>query len=81
MLGRTQTASPARDALKGNLDTAATSDTGLTLKKKKSWFDSMRDGAHKVALQAKAAVDLFRNDPQKPEQFVNHHNSLLEVSY
>ena len=56
--------SPARDSLKGNLR-ASEADTGL--KKRKSWFGSMRDVFHKGALQAKAAVDSMRGDQVKHE--------------
>lgn len=57
--------SPARQALKGNLD--ATGGSELSLKKKKSWFWSLRDAVQKGALQAKAAVDSFRGDQYKDE--------------
>lgn len=57
--------SPARQALKGNLDAAG--DSELSLKKKRSWFGSLRDAVHKGALQAKAAVDTFRGDQHKNE--------------
>lgn len=59
------TPSPARDALKGSLK-AAESDLGL--KKRKSWFGSMRDVVHKGALQAKAAVDSMRGDDTQLKQ-------------
>ena len=69
MLDRTPVpASPASEALRSNLH-----DSALTLKKKRSWFDSVRDGAHKMALGAKAAVDLFRSDQSsKAEQCVTN---------
>lgn len=51
--------SPARDALKGNLKAA---EAELPLRKKKSWFGSMKDVFHKGALQAKAAVDSMRGE-------------------
>lgn len=57
--------SPALDALKGNLKAA---DAGLGLRKRKSWFGSMKDVVHKGALQAKAAVDSMRG-----EQMVAKH--------
>lgn len=57
--------SPARDALKSNLDAAT--DSGLSLKKKKSWFGSLRDVVHKGAMQAKWAVETLRNDPHRAE--------------
>lgn len=61
-------ASPARQALKSNLD--ADDDSPLTLSKKKSWFGSLRNVMSKGALQAKAAVDGFRADEQKTGQYV-----------
>lgn len=51
--------SPACDALKDNL---RADDGGSGLKKRKSWFGSMREVFHKGALQAKAAVDSMRGD-------------------
>lgn len=56
--------SPARDALKGNL---RADEADLGLKKRKSWFGSMRDVFHKGALQAKAAVDSMRGEQGKHE--------------
>lgn len=59
--------SPARDALRSNLSAA---DTGTEpgLKKKKSWFGSMRDVFHKGALQAKGVVDSMRGEQTKNEE-------------
>ena len=57
--------SPARQALRGKLDAAG--DADLSLKKKRSWFGSLRDAVHKGALQAKTAVDTFRGDQHKNE--------------
>ena len=59
--------SPARDALRGNLKA---SEANMGLKKRKSWFGSVRDVFHKGALQAKAAVDSFRSEqlPVKHEE-------------
>lgn len=56
--------SPAKDALRSSLR-AAESDLGL--KKRKSWFGSMKDAFHKGALQAKAAVDSMRGEQVKHE--------------
>ena len=71
LLDRTLTVSPspARDSLKGSLDVAST-DAGLSLKKKKSWFGSLRDAVQKGALQAKATVDSFRGDQHKAEAYL-----------
>lgn len=61
LLGRAEAASPL--AVPGGSSVADT-NSGLTLSKKKSWFGGLGNAVHKVALQAKAAVDLFRIDPQ-----------------
>lgn len=61
LLGRTDAASPPA-ASRGS--SVADTNSGLTLRKKKSWFGGLGNAVHKVALQAKAAVDLFRIDPQ-----------------
>lgn len=60
--------SPARDALKSNLDANTDADSTLTLTKKKSWFGSLRDVVQKGALQAKAAVDTWRTDQPKSDE-------------
>lgn len=52
--------SPAEVALQSNLDKT------LTLKKRPSWFGSIRNAGQKVALGAKALVDSFR--PGQPEK-------------
>ena len=80
LIDRTQTASPspARDALKANLTTDA--DSTLSLKKRKSWLGSIRDVFQKGALQAKAAVDSFRSDQEKPESYVFMTQSLKFIT-
>ncbi len=57
--------SPARESLRGNLSIAEGEVT--ILKKKRSWMAGLRDVVSKSALQAKAAVDIFRGDQQKAE--------------
>ncbi|KAK3696183.1 hypothetical protein LTR37_018085 [Vermiconidia calcicola] len=68
LLDRTETfsPSPARDALRGNLDGGE--ESTLTLRKKKSWMATFRDAMSKGALSAKATVDSWRDGPQEPEQ-------------
>lgn len=55
--------SPAREALQLHLD----ADAHAPLKKRKSWFGSVRDAFHKGALSAKAAVDSMRGDKEDGE--------------
>ncbi|KAK3686507.1 hypothetical protein LTR37_019754 [Vermiconidia calcicola] len=68
LLDRTETfsPSPARDALRDNLDAAE--ESTLTLRKKKSWMATFRDAMSKGALSAKATVDAWRGGIQEPEQ-------------
>ncbi|KAF2487828.1 hypothetical protein BDY17DRAFT_19186 [Neohortaea acidophila] len=65
LLGRADIASPPAAA--SGLSVADT-NSGLTLSKKKSWFGGLGNAVHKVALQAMAAVDLFRIDPQNKSE-------------
>ena len=59
--------SPARDALRSSLSVVGT-DAELTLKKRKSWFGSVKDIFHRSALSAKAAVDGVRGDQVKGDE-------------